>query len=246
MYPVFSPTDCTQKRKIFVYSDEGVSVESVNMLCYSLRRLCNPWKYEVATISADRIISTEWEKECVLIVFPGGAANPYHRKLSSRIGNGGNMRIRKFVENGGHYLGICAGAYYACSHIEFDIGGPHEVNCDYELRFFSGIGRGPAMKGFDYYSNKGTYASHFKWEDNEGIAFFQGGPGFDVSQNECTVLSRFCAQPGLDCDPDTPACIMCNVERGCAILCSLHVEFDPWIPKILHPVLEELQDKVGK
>jgi glutamine amidotransferase-like uncharacterized protein len=27
-----------------------------------------------------------------------------------------------FVEGGGAYLGLCAGAYYACSYVEFDLG----------------------------------------------------------------------------------------------------------------------------
>ena len=27
-----------------------------------------------------------------------------------------------YVEDGGSYLGLCAGAYYACSYVEFDLG----------------------------------------------------------------------------------------------------------------------------
>lgn len=32
--------------------------------------------------------------------------------------------IRQFVENGGTYIGFCAGAYFACNRVEFEIGTP--------------------------------------------------------------------------------------------------------------------------
>ena len=232
---------------IRVYCDEGVSIESVQMLFFSLQKLCNPWKYAVSKISATELAETDWETNCVLLVFPGGAANPYHRKLSNRVGNRGNHRIRMFVENGGHYLGICAGAYYGCSHIEFDRGGPLEILCDYELGFFSGIGKGPAMKGFDYTSDKGAHASHFRWKESEGIAFFQGGPSFVIdSHQSCKEIAWFCDQPELACEANAPGCIACEVGKGCAVLCAFHIEFDPWISKISHRLMEELRDPEGK
>ena len=42
---------------------------------------------------------------CVGIVFPGGRDSPYHDKLKGP----GNKLIRRFVESGGWYLGLCAG-----------------------------------------------------------------------------------------------------------------------------------------
>ena len=39
------------------------------------------------------------------IVFPGGADSPYQEKLQGE----GNRVIRQFVEEGGWYLGFCAG-----------------------------------------------------------------------------------------------------------------------------------------
>ena len=216
------------------------------MLLFSLQKLCNPRKYAVSTISATELVETDWETDCALLVFPGGAANPYHRKLSNRVGNHGNQRIREFVENGGRYLGICAGAYYGCSHIEFDRGGPLEILCDYELGFFAGIGKGPAMNGFDYMSDKGAHASHFKWNESEGVAFFQGGPSFVIDQHPCREIARFCDQPELACEADSPGCVACEVGKGCAVLCAFHIEFDPWVSKISHRLMEELRDSEGK
>ena len=45
---------------------------------------------------------------------------------------------QEFVENGGSYLGICAGAYFACDYIEFDKNGPLEVVGPRDLKFYPG------------------------------------------------------------------------------------------------------------
>ena len=71
------------------------------MILFTLSRCCDPSLYRIRTISANDLIEENWEKNCVLIVFPGGAANPYHRKLSEICGNSGNARIKEFVRNGG-------------------------------------------------------------------------------------------------------------------------------------------------
>ena len=46
-----------------------------------------------------------------VIAVPGGSGS----KEAATIGEDGRDRIRKFVENGGGYIGICAGAYLATS-----------------------------------------------------------------------------------------------------------------------------------
>jgi hypothetical protein len=51
------------------------------------------------------------------------------------------------LDGGGAYLGLCAGAYYACASIEFDRGGPLQVAGPRELRLFAGSARGPAYEG---------------------------------------------------------------------------------------------------
>lgn len=181
-YPTFASKLSNPPFSIRIYQDEGASPESVKMILFTLSRCCDPSLYSITTITSNGIIDEEWEKNCVLIVFPGGAANPYHRKLSELCGNSGNARIKEFVRNGGNYLGFCAGAYYGCHSIEFDKARSLEVVCNYELGFFDGKGVGPAMEGFDYLSAHGSYASHFEFaeggESFEGVTFFKGGPYF--------------------------------------------------------------------
>ena len=81
------------------------------------------------------------------------------------LGNGGNRRIRSFIENGGKYLGICAGGYYGTSKVEFDVHGPLEVNEERELKLFKGRAIGPALKGFNYHTTSGEYAVKFVFNE---------------------------------------------------------------------------------
>jgi biotin--protein ligase len=67
--------------------------------------------YTAIKLSAEDVVSGEWTRNLVGIVFPGGRDSPYHEKLEGD----GNKLIRRFVEEGGWYLGICAGKH--CSHI---------------------------------------------------------------------------------------------------------------------------------
>jgi glutamine amidotransferase-like uncharacterized protein len=53
----------------------------------------------------------------------------------------------EFVSQGGGYLGLCAGAYYACARVEFEPGTRLEVVGDRELAFFPGIAQGAAFPG---------------------------------------------------------------------------------------------------
>jgi biotin---protein ligase len=57
-------------------------------------------------------------------VMPGGADIPYGRSLNGA----GNACIRRYVEQGGIYLGFCAGAYYGCADISFMAGSAQEIS----------------------------------------------------------------------------------------------------------------------
>ena len=68
-----------------------------------------------------------------VIYFSGGDAYQYN----SRITAAGKTNIRTFVSNGGGYLGICAGAYFACDRILWEGGWQY-----YTLDLFMGYGAG--------------------------------------------------------------------------------------------------------
>ena len=67
------------------------------------------------------------------VVFPGGSAYGY--KIGLR---GYEMKIRNFIKDGGGYLGICAGSFYAAESIVWE-----NMLYDYPLDIFSGQDIGP-------------------------------------------------------------------------------------------------------
>jgi len=56
-------------------------------------------------------------QRCRLVVFPGGSGS----KEAAAIGEDGRQRVREFVERGGGYVGICAGAYLCTSGFDWGL-----------------------------------------------------------------------------------------------------------------------------
>jgi glutamine amidotransferase-like uncharacterized protein len=53
-----------------------------------------------------------------VVIFTGGSGH----KQADTLGEGGREEVRQFVRNGGGYVGICAGAYLACSGFDWGVG----------------------------------------------------------------------------------------------------------------------------
>ena len=102
-------------RTILVYSGSGAGERSVESLVASLQDSIGGAKM-VRRVMADDLLHSAWEIECDLLCMPGGADLPYCAALNGP----GNARIRRFVEEGGAYLGICAGSYYGSGRCEFE------------------------------------------------------------------------------------------------------------------------------
>ena len=64
----------------------------------------------IERVTTEDIISGRLEQGFDVIVVPGGYAPNYEEAL----GAGGAEAIKSFVEAGGGYVGICAGAYLGC------------------------------------------------------------------------------------------------------------------------------------
>ncbi len=57
-------------------------------------------------------------KDFDLVMFTGGSGSAE----AEGLGEAGREEVRKFVREGGGYVGICAGAYLACSGFEWGLG----------------------------------------------------------------------------------------------------------------------------
>ena len=146
-YPIMvliSLIHCTMfGQNVLVYNDEGVDQTGLQWVVKFFQSRGD----HVDIIDADFLIKNdEWIAQYDKIVIPGGADCQYHTKLT---GTGCN-NIKKFVSNGGTYIGICAGGYFGCKHIEFAKGTVLEICEDRDLGFFPGIARGPMLKPYVY------------------------------------------------------------------------------------------------
>lgn len=192
-------------QRIAIYQGEGTSPLSLG---------------KAQILKAKDLIDGDWERSISCLIVPGGRDRPYHAALKGA----GNRKIRAFVERGGSYLGLCAGAYYGCEAVDFDRGLPSEVCEKRELAFFSGAGVGPAYgKGtYDYASRKGARAARLSSPLGSLHAYYNGGCFFSGDLSSCRILARY-----LDLPREPAAIIACAVGKGKAILSGVHLEISP-------------------
>lgn len=210
---------------VLIYVDEGVVDRSRLETPRSLSGCLAPERHPVRIVDRTYFRTPNWERSTAAVVMPGGRDVPYCAALAGEA----NARIRAFVENGGTYIGFCAGAYYGAAHVEFDVGCPLEVRGERELRLFPGAAVGPAYgKGtFDYASDTGARAAALMWCPPDSgprncTIFYNGGCFFHEPERhaETTVLARYADLPG------NPAAIVSSaVGTGRAILSGVHPEY---------------------
>ena len=100
---------------VLIYNGNGTSPNSVKQTYNILKSLLGH-AYDVMKVDATTLKNEPWEESCSLLVIPGGRDTPYCEDLK----NEANDKIRQYVKQGGNYLGLCAGAYYASREIEFE------------------------------------------------------------------------------------------------------------------------------
>ncbi|GAA5821752.1 hypothetical protein JCM3770_003161 [Rhodotorula araucariae] len=220
------------KLNILVYDGSGVAAASRDNLVRALRAFL-AHRYDVQLVTPRQIKDEPWTNNCALLVFPGGRDLPYLFDLAPK----GNRRIREWVEHGGRYLGICAGAYYACDRIEFQVGTALEVTGDRELAFFPGVCAGTVFPGFQYDSDNGAREcslalNRAAWREhwpqspeacevwyNGGGAFFPSEPSTSPTGRPFEVLATYAQVEG------SPAAgVLCHVGKGKAVLWGTHPE----------------------
>lgn len=218
-----------QSPQVLVYDGSGVAAASRDNTLRFLKALLSH-RYDVQTVSPRSIKEEPWTDTCALLVFPGGRDLPYCHDL----GQTGTRRIRDWVHGGGRYLGICAGAYFASSEIEFEVGRPLEVTGERALGFFPGLCRGTVYPGFEYDSDAGARLVELSlnraaWRDfwpqtpASCVTSYNGGGAFlpsrDASASAWTSLASYSDLP------DAPSAgVLCHFGSGRAVLWGVHPE----------------------
>lgn len=221
----------TRAMNVLVYNDHdvqsrgtknispGVSKRSYDDTVASLEALLKP-HYVVQKVTPIELEEHPWQTSCALLVFPGGRDIPYLEMLKDAA-----PRIAKWVREGGAYLGFCAGAYFACNHIEWEIDTPLQVKGPRPLKFFPGLSVGSVFPGFQYNSEQGSKAITIADERDGSQAryiYHNGGGEFVLSGQESgvEVLARYTGEA-----QGKVAAVFCTVGKGKAALWHPHIEF---------------------
>lgn len=207
-------------RKVSIYDGPGVSSESLKHLKHVLKN------YQISLLGPKEVCAGLIEGTCFIL--PGGRDLPYVRSLKGE----GVRQIREFVEQGGNFLGICAGSYFAGSKVEFAIGTDNEVVGERELKFYSGKVVGPHLAPYDYRSLSGARVDLLKWE-KEVPVFFNGGGTF-IGGESHTLASYSSGEPAI---------IWTEVKKGRACLSGVHFEYHPDLME-MDPQLKLLKEKM--
>lgn len=210
-------------QKIVIYQDAGVSEFSLFCLLKFFE------KEDVHLCNAQDVIDGRTLEKAALFAMPGGADLPYCKKLNGA----GNRNIRSFVETGGTYLGICAGAYYGCAAIEFHKGREDEICGERELALIDAVAYGslPALAPhYDQTLRSAAIADLVLQDGSETQAFYQGGCAFHVHDDSTEIAARYKDVPG-----HPPAIITKQIGQGRAILSGVHFEITPALLS-LHPL----------
>ncbi|XP_071100334.1 uncharacterized protein [Haliotis cracherodii] len=177
------------KRKVYVYHGEGAEEKCRMELFASLKGAVKE-TYTVAYIEPADIIKGHWVKDAALLAVGGG----YDLGLIRALGDRGIQIIRNYVLQGGSYLGLCSGGYFACDFIEFDKGGPLDVCGERHLKFFPGLCEGPVFPNFKYNSFQGAVAVPTEfWDSNlqkvvKFHSYFNGGGHFQPYNHAKAVM----------------------------------------------------------
>ena len=111
---LFAPPAGVRPLRIAIYQGPGSGDQGVVNVTARCRQLPGS---AVTTLSPAEM-GTRDLSAFDIVVFSGGSGSGQ----SKAIGEAGRRNVRQFVERGGGYLGICAGAYLACAGFDWGLG----------------------------------------------------------------------------------------------------------------------------
>lgn len=207
-----SRTDNTPVR-IGVYSGEGAYFRSIRA---SLKMF--QWMgTEAARITPQGIIAGKLDDFDILYM-TGGWAVPYNRDLRGE----GIHKIRAFIEAGGGYIGVCAGAFFAADYIFWE-----GKRYEYLMDLLPGYAKGPIKEivpwpGFKMCRINLSQTPHPITKDEPGslTSLYYGGPWFEVPPGfKADVLAYYDIN-------NRPVMLAYEYGRGRVFLTGVHTEYE--------------------
>jgi glutamine amidotransferase PdxT len=175
---------------IYLYSGSGTDKECVKN---TINALLKVFKYlPIKEVNEHDLKNTNFEFiNCILYIHPGGHAI----EQLNAINYIGSNKIKKYIRNGGKYLGICAGVYITANIINLH---GVEFNYDYNLNIVNLV-----------YGNIINMEGNIKLDSNE-IAYYNKSP-LNINDNFITILDSYKGKPII-------------VKKNSVLLISVHLE----------------------
>jgi len=200
-----------QGAQVAIYNDAGAWEDSVTAFENFLDYKDMTWEEVTGRDINNNDLSSLYD----VIYIPGGDSAQYKRKIRSS----GRQHIRDLVSGGGGYIGICAGAYYACDKIIWE-----GTTYDNPLNLYNGWGIGALdeIMPWDYarMTNLTTISNHpiNQYEPSMERVVYWGGCRFEGGS-----YSTLATYDEVD---DEPAAITCTYGSGRVVLFGPHPEID--------------------
>jgi glutamine amidotransferase-like uncharacterized protein len=155
-----------------------------------------------------------------LFVRPGGAA----RYGASKLAGKGYNEIKRYVSNGGAYLGICGGAYDACAKTVWAKSTKYEIEKMNDLDLFKADAIGPIARFADPRNMDGSSAMIVKITSNgeQYQTLYWGGSCF-VPYSDANYVTYATFD---DFETNNSAIVGGNYGEGRWLLSSVHIEMD--------------------
>lgn len=203
-----------QSQEVLIYSDDGAWEDGI----IALEHFFDNQNITHTRLYAADLNANTWNKEALAVVFPGGYAYNYQLAISLDAVD----EIRDYVANGGGYIGICAGAYFASKTVAWE-GGVYP----YELGLFDGTAYGslnyiapwPNYTMTDISLNKNNNIN--KGSKDKISVLYYGGPIF--TPNPGVKIDTIAT---WDSAENTPAIINFEYEKGRVLLLGPHLEVE--------------------
>jgi len=206
--------------RVAVYRGAGASDTCANA---SKEILNGTEGFEADFVSAEQIQEGKL-KEYDVVIFPGGTASGE----SKAIGEKGWEELRAFVQNGGGYVGVCAGAYMALYKPTRSTG--NLISAELQEGEWE---RGEALLEIEF-TSEGRQALDAP-EGRLNVAY-QNGPVIHRADTNAlepyVVLAYFRTEVAENDAPegvqiDSPAIVAAEYGKGRVLICSPHPELTP-------------------
>lgn len=209
--------------RVALYNGSGADPQCV----LAMTKLFEWMGCNVTTVQAEDIINGYLDNFSVL-AWPGGSYPAYWE-----VGPEGKLKIQDFISGGGGYMGICAGAWWACDYMVWmaDPNYPppeyHVEGNESNLDLFPGVARGPIEEITPFHTGtmtrinivNHTHPITDSLPDYMQIMYWGGPHLLPYEDADVTILGTYDVT-------GTPAIVAFEYGDGRVFLCGPHPEFE--------------------